>query len=111
MGTAPSGHAGKRLNLIAAEVGSLARKDKARSAKRSEARVMVRSVAQFVRGSRASRQAAAVLPLAADESPAPPHFQVPIGRQIELRNHFAALIDCSTASLGQQSTLSPADFW
>jgi hypothetical protein len=53
MGTAPSGHAGKRLNLIAAEAGSVARKDKARSAKRSEFRFMVRSVAQFVCGSQA----------------------------------------------------------
>ena len=34
-------------------------------------------------------------------------FETPLGSE----NQRAALIDCSTASLGQQSTFNPADFW
>ena len=64
---------------------------------------MIRSVAQFVRVSQAPIKPLRHHPLKANQNPAPHTFK-------SSENQRAALIDFNTASLGQQSTFSPADF-
>ena len=86
--------------------------EKGQSEKREEKRGSIhgRSVAQFVRGSQAP-SALRRRPDDANQSPAPPDFQAPPCLPLGSENQRAASIDCSTASLGQQSTFNPADFW
>ena len=64
---------------------------------------MIRSVAQFVRGSQAPSSRSGAI--------ASRQIKAPLHRTFKSsENQRVALIDFNTVSLGQQSTFSPADF-